>query len=69
VASQVVTLRQEAERLARNQLAQGVILASERTQATAASYQAQADFLQASLGYLLARAELEQAIGHTPGLL
>ena len=68
VATQVVTLRQEAERLAQNQLAQGVILASERTQATAANYQAQADFLQASLGYLLARAELEQAIGHTPGL-
>jgi outer membrane protein TolC len=68
VATQVVTLRHEAERLAQNQLAQGVILAAERRQATAASYQAQADFLQANLGYLLAWAELEQAIGHTPGL-
>jgi outer membrane protein len=67
VASQVVKLRKEGERLAQNQLAQGVILASERRQATAASYQAQADFLQASLGYLLAWAELEQAVGRTPG--
>jgi outer membrane protein TolC len=67
VATQVVKLRQEGERLAQNQLTLGVILASERRQATAASYQAQADFLQASLGYLLAWAELEQAAGRTPG--
>ena len=67
VANQVVKLRQESERLAQNELTQGVILASERRQATAASYQAQADFLQASLGYLLAWAELEQAAGRTPG--
>ena len=67
VASEVVRLRQEGERLAQNQLAQGVTLASERRQATAASYQAQADFLQANLGYLLAWAELEQAAGRTPG--
>jgi len=68
VATEVVKLRQEGERVAQNQLTQGVILASQRRQATAASYQAQADFLQANLGYLLAWAELEQAIGHTPGL-
>jgi outer membrane protein TolC len=68
VAKQVVDLRQESERLARNQLAQGVVLASDQRQATAASYQAQADFLQASLGYLLAWAELEHAVGRTPGL-
>jgi outer membrane protein TolC len=68
VASQVVKLRQEGERLAQNQLVQGAILASEGRQATAAGYQAQADFLQAKLGYLLAWAELEQAIGHAPGL-
>jgi outer membrane protein TolC len=67
VATQVVKLRQEGERLAQNELTQGVILASERRQATAASYQAQADFLRASLGYLLAWAELEQAAGRTPG--
>jgi outer membrane protein TolC len=68
VANQVVKLRQESERLAENQRTQGVILVSDRRQATAASYQAQADFLQADLGYLLAWAELQQAVGRTPGL-
>ena len=67
VANQVVKLRQESERLAGNQLTQGVALISDRRQATAATYKAQADFLQASLGYLLAWAELEQAVGRTPG--
>jgi outer membrane protein TolC len=67
VANQVVKLRQESERLAVNQLSQGVVLVSERRQATSASYKAQADFLQASLGYLFAWAELEQAVGRTPG--
>lgn len=67
VASEVVSLRQESDRLAQNQLTQGVVLASERRQATAATYKAQADYLQASLGYLLAWAELEQQIGRTPG--
>ena len=68
VANEVVKLRQESERLAENQKNQGVILVSDRRQATAASYQAQADFLQAHLGYLLAWAELQQAVGRTPGL-
>ena len=67
VADQVVKLRQESDRLAQNQLAQGVILVSDRRHATAATYKAQADFLQANLGYLLAWAELEQTVGHTPG--
>ena len=68
VADQVVKLRQETERLAQNQVTQGVLLVSDRRQSTAATYKAQADFLQASLGYLLAWAELEQAAGRTPGL-
>ena len=68
VASEVVKLRQEGERLAQNQLIQGVALVSARTQATAASYKAQADLLQSQLAYLLAQAELEQAIGRTPGM-
>ena len=67
VATQIVKLRQESERLAQNQLREGVVLVSDRRQATAASYKAQADFLQASLGYLLAWAELEQTVGRTPG--
>jgi len=68
VANEVVRLRSEGERLAENQLAQGVVLVSNRRQASAASYKAQADLLQAQLAYLLARAELEQTVGHTPGL-
>jgi hypothetical protein len=63
-----VKLRQESERLAQNQLNQFVLLVSERRQATAATYKAQADFLQASLGYLLAWAKIEQAVGRIPGL-
>ena len=68
VANEVVKLRQESERLAENQRNQGAILVSDRRQATAASYKAQADFLQAQLGYLLAWAQLQQAVGRTPGL-
>ncbi|HYZ86068.1 MAG TPA: TolC family protein [Bryobacteraceae bacterium] len=68
VARQVVALRDENDRLAGNQLTYGVVQVAERRQASAARYKAQADLLQASLGYLLARAELEQAIGRTPGL-
>jgi hypothetical protein len=44
-----------------------VVLVSDKRQATAATYKARADFLQAKLGYLLAWAELEQAAGQTPG--
>jgi len=68
VANEVVRLRAEGERLAENQLAQGVVLVSSRRQASAESYKAQADLLQAQLSYLLAGAELEQTIGRTPGL-
>jgi outer membrane protein TolC len=67
VATEVVKLREEGERLAQNQLTHGVILVSDRRRATAATYKAQADLLQANLGYLLAWAELEQTVGHTPG--
>lgn len=67
VAQQVVSLRQESERLAQNQLAQGVVLISDRRQATAETYRAQADWLQANLGYLLAWAELQESAGITPG--
>jgi outer membrane protein TolC len=68
VAAQVVKLRAEGERLAENQLTQGLVLASARRQASAASYKAQADLLQAQLAHMLARAELVQTIGRTPGL-
>lgn len=68
VATQVARLREEGERLAINQLAQGAVEVAERRQATAANFKAKADLLQASLGYLLAHAELEQAIGRTAGI-
>jgi len=68
VATEVVRLREEGERLAGNQLTQGIVLVSARRQASAASYKAQADLLQAQLAYLLAGAELEEAAGRTPGL-
>jgi len=67
VADQVVKLRQESERLAQNELTQGVLLVAERRQATAGAYKARADYLQANLGYLLAWAELEREVGRTPG--
>jgi outer membrane protein TolC len=68
VATQVAQLRQESERLATNQAAQGIVLISDVRQATAANYQAKAELLQANLGYLLAWAELERTIGRAPGL-
>src|SRR5262249_22342408 len=67
VAVEVVKLRTEGERVAENQMTQGVVLVSARRQASAASFRAQADLLQAQLAHLLARAELEQTIGRTPG--
>lgn len=68
VATQVARLRQESERLATEQAAQGVVLISDVRRATAANYQAKAELLQARLGYLLARAELERTVGRAPGL-
>jgi outer membrane protein TolC len=67
VAAQVVKLRAEGERVAQNQLNEGVVLVSSRRQASAASYKAQADLLQAQLAYMLAQAELQQTIGRTAG--
>ena len=68
VAVQVAKLRQESERLAVDQAAQGVVLVSDVRHASAANYKAKADLLQASLGYLLAHAELERTVGRAPGL-
>jgi outer membrane protein TolC len=68
VATQVTQLRQESERLATNQAAQGVVLISDVRHATAAHYEAKAELLQASLGYLLAWAELQRTVGRAPGL-
>jgi outer membrane protein TolC len=68
VATQVAKLRQESERLATDQAAQGVVLISDVRHATAANSEAKAELLQATLGYLLARAELDRTVGRIPGL-
>lgn len=68
VADEVLKLRQEGDRLAANELSQGVVVVAERRQASANTYKAEADYLQASLGYVLAWVELEQAVGRTPGV-
>jgi outer membrane protein TolC len=67
VATQVVKLRQESERVSQNQLAQGAVMIADHRKASAATYKAQADLLQANLGYLLAWAELQESTGITPG--
>ena len=66
VASEIVTLRAESERVAENQLKEGVVLVSTRRAASAMSYKAQADMLQAQLAHMLAQAELQQTMGRTP---
>jgi outer membrane protein TolC len=63
VAQQVVALRTEGERLASNQVKQGIVLVSEQRKASSEAYKARADLLQASLVYVLARAELDQTMG------
>jgi len=68
VASQVAKLRQEGERLTTDQAAQGIVLISDVKHATAANYKAKADLLQATLGYVLAWAELQRTVGQAPGL-
>lgn len=68
VATQVAKLRQESERLTTDQAAQGIVLISDVKRATAASYKAKADLLQATLGYVLAWAELQRTVGQAPGL-
>jgi outer membrane protein TolC len=68
VATQVAKLRQESERLTTDQAAQGIVLISDVRHATAANYEAKADLLQATLGYVLAWAELQRTVGQAPGL-
>jgi hypothetical protein len=65
VAAEVVKLRAEGDRVAENQVTQGVILVSARRQASAATYKAQAGLRQAERAHLLANAELEErSAGH-----
>ncbi len=68
VADQVVALRRESERLSKNQVTQGVVTVANTLEAASATYKSQVGLLQANLNYMLARAELKQTIGQTPGL-
>ena len=67
VAAEAAKLRAESERLASSREQQGVVLISDVRQATAATYNAKAELLQANLAYLLAWAELQRTVGRTPG--
>lgn len=68
VAQSALETRQEAERVTRNQVEQSEAVGSMRAQAVAATAKARADLLKATLGYLLAIAELDQVTGRVPGL-
>jgi len=63
VADEALKLRREMDRLASEQLSAGVVLSAARTEAKANLAKAEADTLAAGLGYRLARAELDQAMG------
>ena len=63
VADEVLKLRREMDRLAGEQLSAGVALSAARTEAKANLAKAEADALAAGLGYRLARAELDRAMG------
>jgi outer membrane protein TolC len=63
VADEALKLRREMDRLAAEQLSAGVALSAARTEAKANLAKAEADALAAGLGYRLARAELDQAMG------
>lgn len=66
VVRQVVTLRQEADRLAGVQLHYGTILSSQRSEAISDLAKARADLLKAELGYMESQAELKAIIGRLP---
>jgi multidrug efflux pump subunit AcrB/outer membrane protein TolC len=66
VAREGLALRQENERIAGNQVSAGVIQHSQFAEASSARARAEADELQAQLGYQLAIAELNKVAGIVP---
>ena len=66
VATQVVDLRREADRIAGVQLQRGVILASKKSESSAALVKAMADKTKAQLAFVQSQAELEVLIGRIP---
>ena len=63
VAREALALRRESERIANDQFSLGVIPPASFEESRAARARAEADALQAELGYRLARAELDRAAG------
>jgi len=66
VAKQVVDLRTEADRIAGVQFARGVLLGSQRSEASASLAKSRADLIRAELGYVQSQAQLEVLIGRLP---
>jgi outer membrane protein TolC len=66
VAEEALAVRTEATRLADRQFEQSAVLASVRAEATAKAAAAKASLLEATLGLMLARAELKRTIGQIP---
>ena len=65
VRKEYLAARQENARLSEDQFKQGIMLASQRDASRAQAMKARAGLLDASLAYLLARDELNRALGTT----
>ena len=65
VRREYLAARQENARLSEDQFKQGITLASQRDASRAQATKARAGLLDASLAYLLARDDLNRALGGT----
>jgi outer membrane protein TolC len=65
VRQEYLAARQETARLSEDQFKQGLMLVSQRDASQAQAMKARAGLLDASLNYLLARDDLDRALGHT----
>jgi outer membrane protein TolC len=65
VRQEYLAARQETARISEDGFKQGLILASQRDASQAQAMKARAGLLDASLNYLLARDDLDRALGHT----
>jgi len=65
VRQEYLAARQESARLSEDQFKQGIVLVSQRDASRAQAIKARAGLLDASLNYLLARDDLDRALGHT----
>jgi outer membrane protein TolC len=65
VRKEYLAARQESTRLSEDQFRQGIVLASQRDASRAQAMKARAGLLDAGLNYLLARDDLDRALGKT----